>query len=132
MRIVPAAALALTLGLLTATSAASAASIVGSWSGRGTVRLTSGQVEPVSCRVRYEKGDSAGKTFVVNATCAATAGTFVLYGRVSKRAASSYRGSLFSEQHTLSGKIAISISGNSQSVRVSGERGTGSVKLRRR
>jgi hypothetical protein len=132
MRIFPAAALALTLGMLTSTSTASAASIVGSWSGRGTVRLTSGQVEPVSCRVRYEKGDSAGKTFVVNATCAATAGTFMLYGRVSKRAASSYRGSLFSEQNTLSGKIAISVRGNNQSVSVSGSRGTGSVNLKRR
>jgi len=132
MRIFPAAALALTIGTTTSASVASAASIVGSWSGRGTVRLTSGQVEPVSCRVRYEKGDSAGKTFVVNATCAAAAGTFVLYGRVSKRAASSYRGSLFSEQHTLSGKIAISVQGNNQSVSVSGSRGTGSVNLRRR
>ena len=132
MRIFPAAALALTLGLLTASSTASAASIVGSWSGRGTVRLTSGQVEPVRCRVRYEKGDSAGKTFVLNAKCAATAGTFVLYGRVSKRSASNYRGSLYGEQSTVSGKITISVGGNSQSVRVSSSMGTGSFKLRRR
>jgi hypothetical protein len=128
MRIFPAAALALTLGLLTANSTASAASIVDSWSGRGTVRLTSGHVEPV----RYEKGDSAGKTFVLNAKCAATAGTFMLYGRVSKRSASSYRGSLYGEQSTVSGKITISIRGNSQSVRVSSAMGSGSLKLRRR
>lgn len=132
MRIFPAATLALTLGLLTSTSAASAASIVGSWRGRGTVQLTSGQVEPVSCRVSYEKGDSAGKTFVLNAKCATTAGKFVLYGRVSKRSASSYRGSLFSEQHTVSGKITISVRGNSQSVHVSSSKGTGSLKLSRR
>ncbi len=132
MRISPAAALALTLGMLTATSAASAASIIGSWSGRGTVRLTSGQVEPVSCRIRYEKGDSAGKTFVLNAKCAATAGTFVLYGRVSKRSANTYRGSLFSEQYTVSGKITISVGGNSQRVRVNSSRGSGRLTLRRR
>ncbi len=132
MRIFPTAALALTLGMLTATSAASAASIIGSWSGRGTVRLASGQVEPISCRVRYEKGDSAGKTFVLNAKCAATAGTFVLYGRVSKRSASTYRGSLYGEQSTVSGKISISLRGNSQSVRVNSSRGAGSITLRRR
>ena len=132
MRISPAAALALTLGMLTATSAASAASIIGSWSGRGTVRLASGQVEPISCRVRYEKGDSAGKTFVLNAKCAATAGTFVLYGRVSKRSASSYRGSLYREETPERGKISISLSGNSQRVRVNSSRGAGSLTLRRR
>ena len=131
MRIFPAATLALTLGMLTVASAASAASIVGSWSGRGTVRLTSGQVEPVSCRVSYEKGDSAGKTFTADATCATTAGTFVLYGRISKRAPSIYRGSLFGDQGA-SGKLTISVRGNSQSVSVSSEKGTGSLKLRRR
>lgn len=128
----PGAALALTLGLLTASSAASAASLVGTWSGRGTVRLASGQVEPVSCRVSYEKGDSAGKTFVLNAKCAATAGSFVMYGRVSKRSANSYRGSIYGEQSTVSGKITISIRGNSQSVRVTSSKGTGNLKLRKR
>ena len=127
-----AATLALMLGMLTAASAAQAASIVGSWSGRGTVRLTSGQVEPVSCKVSYAKGDSAGRTFVLNAKCAATAGTFVLYGRVSKRSAGSYRGTLFNEQSMVSGKITISIRGNAQSVRVNSARGSGSLKLRRR
>jgi uncharacterized protein (DUF2147 family) len=132
MRIFSAATLALTLGMLTAASAAPAASIVGSWSGRGSVRLTSGQVEPVSCRVRYAKGDSAGKTFTVDATCASTAGTFTLYGRVSKRSASSYRGSLYGEQSTVSGKITISVRGNSQTVSVRNAQGTGSINLRRR
>lgn len=132
MRIFSAATLVFTLGMLTAVSVASAASIIGSWSGRGTVRLTSGQVEPISCRVSYEKGDSAGRTFVFNARCAATAGTFAFYGRISKRSASSYRGTLFNEQSTVSGKVTISLSGNSQSVRVSSPRGSGSLKLRRR
>ncbi len=132
MRMISIAALALALGLLTATSAASAASILGSWSGRGTVRLTEGQVEPVSCRVRYEKGDSAGKTIVFNAKCAAAGGTFLMYGRISKRGANSYRGTLFSEQSTVAGKVDITMRGNSQTARVSSSRGTGSVTLRRR
>jgi hypothetical protein len=133
MRIIPAAALALTLGMLTAADAASAASIIGSWSGRGTVRLTTGEVEPVSCKVRYENGgDVAGKTYVLNAKCAATAGTFDIYGRISQRSANVYGGSLFNAQQTVAGTVTISLHGNSQSVSVSSERGTGRVKLRRR
>lgn len=132
MRIFPTAALALTLGMLTATSVASAASIIGSWSGRGTVRLTSGQVEPVSCRVSFEKGDSRGRTFTLDAKCAATAGTFTLYGRVSKRSTSVYRGSIYGDESIASGKISISLRGNSQSVRVNSSQGSGSLTLRRR
>lgn len=132
MRIFPTAVLVLTLVILTATSAASAASIIGSWSGRGTVRLASGQVEPVSCRVSFEKGDSRGRTFTFDAKCAATAGTFTLYGRVSKRSTSSYRGSIYGDQSIASGKVSISLRGNSQSVNVSSSKGSGSLKLRRR
>ncbi len=132
MRIFSAATLALMLGLLSVASAASAASLVGSWSGRGSVRLASGQVEPVSCKVSYAKGDSAGKTFTLNSKCAFTGGTFALYGRVSKRSANSYRGSLYGDQSTVSGKISISVRGNSQSVSVRNSKGAGSLTLRRR
>ncbi len=129
MRIIPAALLAMALGLPFATSASAAANILGSWSGRGSVTLTSGQVEPVSCRIRYEKGDDRGKTFVLSATCATTAGTFVQSGRVSKRSASSYSGSLYSDQYAVSGKVTVSVRGSSQTVRVSSSKGRGSLSL---
>ena len=132
MRTFPAAGLALTLGILLIAEAAAAPSIVGSWSGRGTVRLTSGQVEPVSCRVSYEKGDSAGRTFVFNAKCAAPPGTFLLYGRISKRSASTYRGSIFNDQSRVSGKVSISLRGNSQTIRATSSQGVGNIRLRRR
>lgn len=132
MRFITAAAVALFLGVGVASSAAEAASILGNWSGRGTVRLNTGQVEPVSCRVKYEKGDSAGKTYTLNATCAAAAGTFSIYGRISQRGASSYRGVLFSEQSTMAGNVSITVRGNSQTASVSNDRGTGNVTLRKR
>ncbi len=131
MRIIPAALLEMALGMPIATSASAAANIIGSWSGRGSVTLTSGQVEPVSCRVSYEKGDDKGKTFVLNATCATTAGTFVQSGRVSKRSSSSYSGSLYSDQYSLSGKVTVSVKGSSQTIRVSSKKGRGSLSLRR-
>ncbi len=131
MRIIPAAVLAMALGMPIATSASAAANIIGSWSGRGSVTLTSGQVEPVSCRVSYEKGDDKGKTFVLNATCATTAGSFVQSGRVSKRSSSSYSGSLYSDQYAVSGKVTVSVNGSNQTIRVSSKKGRGSLSLRR-
>ena len=132
MRITSAAVLALALGLPMTASLASAASIVGSWSGRGTIRLTTGQVEPVSCRVTYEQGDEKGKTFVLKANCASTAGTFVQSDRVVKRSSSSYSGRLYSDQYAVSGNVSIKIKGSNQTVRVSSPKGTGSLKLKRR
>lgn len=132
MRIISATVLALALGIPITASMASAASIVGSWSGRGTIRLTTGQVEPVSCRVTYEKGDDKGKTFVLQANCASTAGTFVQTGRVVKRSSSSYSGRLYSDQYAVSGNVSISLSGTRQTVRVSSPKGSGSLKLKRR
>ena len=131
MRIIPAAVLAMALGMPIATSASAAANIIGSWSGRGSVTLTSGQVEPVSCRISYEKGDDKGRTFVLYATCATTAGTFEQSGRVSKRSSSSYSGSLYSDQYFVSGKVTVSVKGSSQTLRVSSKNGRGSLSLRR-
>ena len=131
MRIIPAAVLAMALGMPIAISASAAANIIGSWSGRGSVTLTSGQVEPVSCRISYEKGDDKGRTFVLYATCATTAGTFEQSGRVSKRSSSSYSGSLYSDQYSVSGKVTVSVKGSSQTLRVSSKNGRGSLSLRR-
>ena len=133
MRIIPAAMLALTLGMPAAASVASAASILGSWSGRGSVTLIpSGQVEPVSCRVSYEKGDDRGRTFVLSATCATTAGTFVQSGRVVKLSSGRYSGSLYSDQYAVAGKVNISIRGKRQTVRGSSKKGRGLLNLSKR
>ena len=130
MRIIPAALLAMAFSLPIAATA-EAASILGSWQGRGSVRVKeSGQVEPVSCSVRYEEG--TGRTFVLNATCATTAGTFQQSGRVVKRGSNSYSGRLYSDQYAVSGNVSISVSGKSQTIRVSSPKGSGSLKLRKR
>ena len=133
MRIIPTAVLALTLSVPLATSASAAASIIGSWSGRGSVTLIpSGQVEPVSCRVSYEKGDDRGKTFVLHATCATTAGTFEQDGRVVKHSSSRYTGRLYSDQYSVSGDLVISVRGSRQTVRLSSPKGRGKLNLNKR
>ena len=130
MRIISAAVLALVLGLPATAGVASAASIVGSWSGRGTIRLTSGQVEPVSCNVSYEK--STGRTFLLSARCATTAGIFEQSGRIVQRSSGNFTGRLYSEQYSVSGDLNISLSGSSQTVRISSPKGSGSIRLRKR
>ena len=133
MRIIHAAMLALALSVPLAASASAAASIIGSWSGRGSVTLIpSGQVEPVSCRVSYEKGDDRGKTFVLHATCATTAGTFAQSGRVVKLSSSKYTGRLYSDQYAVSGDLIISVRGSRQTVRVSSAKARGVLKLNKR
>ena len=131
MRIIPAALVAVAFSMPIAATAEAAASILGSWQGRGSVRVKeSGQVEPVSCSVRYEEG--SGRTFVLNATCATTAGTFQQSGRIVKLGSNSYSGSLYSDQYAVSGKVSISVSGKSQTIRVNSSKGSGSLKLRKR
>ncbi len=132
MRIIPAAVLALALSLPLATSA-TAASIIGSWSGRGSMTLIpSGHVEPVSCKISYEIGDEKGKTFLLHAICATTAGTFVQTGRIVQRSASKYAGRFYSDEHTVSGKVTISVRGSRQTVIVSSPKGKGKLNLRKR
>ncbi len=130
MRIISAAVLALMLGLPMTASLASAASIAGSWSGRGTIRMVSGQLEPVSCSVRYEK--STGRTFLLHARCSTTAGVFEQSGRVVQRSSGKYSGRLYSDQYAVSGDLNISLSGSSQVVRISSPKGTGSLRLKKR
>ena len=132
MRIIPATMLALALSLSLVTSA-TAASIRGSWSGRGTVTLIpSGHVEPVSCRVNYEKGDDRGRTSVLHATCASTAGTFVQTGRVVKLSSSKYTGRLYSGFYDVEGEVSISVRGTRQTVIVTSSKGKGKFNLRKR
>jgi hypothetical protein len=132
MRIIPAAVLAIGISVPLAASASAAASIIGSWSGRGSVTLTSGQVEPVSCKVSYESGDDRGKTFVLNARCATTAGIFVQSGRVVRRSSNSYSGRLYSEQYSVSGNVSITVSGSRQTISVSSSKGRGRLSLSKR
>lgn len=133
MRIIPATALALALSLPLLTNASAAASIIGSWKGRGSVTLIpSGHVETVRCKVSYEKGDDRGKTFVLHATCATTAGTFSQTGRVVKLSPSRYTGRLYSGQYKASGLVSISIRGSKQTVIVTSAKAKGKFILTKR
>ncbi|MGI9383585.1 MAG: hypothetical protein ACR2PO_10555 [Methyloligellaceae bacterium] len=130
MRTILACLLTVTFGALTAVSDANAASIVGAWSGGGTIKLASGGTEVVRCRVSYSQ-DTA-KTYGIAAVCATTAGTISQSGRVVKVRGNNYSGRLYNKEYSVSGKIAISVRGSRQTLTVSSPKGSGRLTLNRR
>ncbi len=127
MRYIFTCLLMMVVGGFAGANVAKAASIAGSWSGGGSVKLSSGQVEKVSCRIRYEQG--SGRTFVLYVTCAHSNGTFQVSGRIVKLSNSRYSGRLYSEQYGTAGDVGISVSGNRQTVKAKSSKGTATVML---
>ena len=127
MRYVFACLLTIVVGAFAGVDIAKAASIVGSWSGGGSVKLTSGQVENVRCRIRYEQG--SGRTVVLYVTCAHSNGTFQVSGRIVKLGNSNYSGRLYSEQYGTAGAVSISVRGNRQTLKAKSSKGTATVML---
>ena len=127
MHYVLACLLTLAFGMLANTSSASAASLEGSWRGGGKVKLADGQVEPVRCRLRYEKGD--GRTFVLYANCAHANGTFSQSGRIVKLGTDRYSGKMRSDQYSISGNVSIRVRGKRQTLTARSPKGTATVVL---
>lgn len=129
-RLLPIVLLPLAVALPGSQSSARADVLTGAWSGGGTVKMTSGHVEKVRCRVRYSK--STGNTYLINATCSSTGGTFAQTGRVVRISGNSFRGRLYSDQYDVSGNVSISVRGKRQTVSVSSAKGRGSLALSKR
>ncbi len=118
------------LGLFIGAGPALAGTIEGSWSGSGTVRLASGHVEPVRCRISYQ--ESTGRTFVIRANCSHANGTFEQSGRVVKLGASQYSGRLYSNQYDVAGNLRITVNGGRQTLRAFSDKGTAQLNLKKR
>jgi hypothetical protein len=124
-----AAALALNCAGLSAARADSAP-LVGSWSGSGSIAFASGSKERARCRAQYAK---TGETsYRMSATCATASAKVDQTAMLTRTGARTYVGSFFNQQYNTGGSIRITISGGSQSVRLSGEAGTASFTLRKR
>lgn len=129
MRYVLVCLLTMAAGAFAGADVAKAASIIGSWKGNGSVRLTSGQVERIRCRMRYEQG--SGRTVVLYITCAHANGTFEVSGRIVKISNSSYSGRLYSEHYNTAGDVRITVRGNRQTLKAISAKGTATVFLTR-
>jgi hypothetical protein len=114
--------------LLAAPAVAQAADLAGSWKGGGTVTFASGSSEKARCRATFSP--SGKSSYDVSATCATQSGT-VSQTAFVRGSGSSYRGTFYNPEFDASGKISISVSGRSQTVRLNSNKGSAVIRLSR-
>jgi hypothetical protein len=126
---------ALAMPLLVAGLAASPAAIAqsagleGSWHGAGSVAFASGQRERAQCRAQYRRASS--NAYTVTATCATPSGRATQTATVRRVGGNTYQGQFHNSEYNVSGTISVTVGGNRQSVRLSGDGGSASFELRR-
>jgi hypothetical protein len=120
----------LIVGLLLSDGAmAQSAGLEGSWRGGGSVSFGSGQMERAQCRAQYRR--ASGTSYAVTATCATPSGRATQTAILRQVGGNSYQGQFHNSEYNVSGTIFVTVSGNRQSVRLSGEAGQGSFELHR-
>lgn len=107
-----------------------AASLQGSWSGRGFVKPKAEQRERVRCRVSYTR--LSRKVFAVSARCASASATLRQTGTVLMVRSNVYVGDFYNSQFDVRGRIRVTVSGAKQTVRLSSRDATGQLSLRKR
>jgi hypothetical protein len=115
-------------GVLAGPSLANAADLTGSWKGGGTVQFNSGATESARCRATFSPSGKAA--YDVSATCATQSGT-VSQTAFVRGNGSSFRGTFYNPEFDTSGKIQISVSGRSQTVRLTSTKGSAVIRLSR-
>lgn len=105
-------------------------SLAGTWSGGGWVSFASGNKERARCRAHYSP--QGGNSYSLSATCATASGKASQQATVYQVAANRFRGSFYNSDYNVSGSIRVVLSGNSQSVTLSGDSGSASLSLSRR
>lgn len=122
------AGLGLAVGVGAPEIATAESSLVGSWSGGGTVRFPSGAVEKASCRATYRR---SGAGYTMSGVCATPSGRAEQTATLRRVAANKYAGSFHNPEYGMSGSISVTISGNSQTVYLSSDSASASIRLRR-
>lgn len=117
------------VGFLGAPVWAGAADLSGSWKGGGTVSFNSGASESARCRATFSPSGGTS-AYDVSATCATQSGT-VSQTAFIRGSGNSYRGTFYNPEFDTSGKIQISVSGKSQVVRLTSNKGSAVIRLSR-
>ena len=110
--------------------AAAAVPLEGEWRGKGTVQITKGAQENLSCRVKYSPQSSGVYDF--HAVCASASVRIIQTGVVSKATDTSYLGTGHNAEWDVSGRVRIEINGQKQTVTVTASQGSGRLTLRKR
>ena len=112
----------------TATQSQSAG-LDGAWRGGGSVAFGSGQAERAQCRAQFRR--SSATSYTLTATCATASGRATQTATVRRVGGNSYQGTFHNREYNTSGTIFITVAGNRQSVRLTGDAGSASLELRR-
>ena len=110
-------------------TAAQSAGLEGSWHGGGSVAFASGQHERAQCRAHYRRASS--NAYMVTATCATPSGRATQTATLRQVGGNTYRGQFHNAEYDVTGTISVIVSGNRQSVRLSGDAGSAAFELRR-
>jgi hypothetical protein len=110
-------------------AAAQSAGLEGSWSGSGSVAFASGQRERAQCRAQYRR--ASANAYMLTATCATPSGRATQTAILRQVGGNTYRGQFRNAEYDVSGTISVTVNGNRQSVRLTGDAGTGAFELRR-
>jgi hypothetical protein len=110
-------------------AAAQSSSLEGSWRGGGSVAFASGQQERAQCRAQYRR--ASGNAYTVTATCATPSGRATQTATLRQVGGNTYQGQFRNTEYDVSGTISVTVSGNRQSVRLTGDAGSAAFELRR-
>lgn len=110
-------------------AAAQSAGLEGSWHGGGSVAFGSGQHERAQCRAQYRR--ASANAYTVTATCATPSGRATQTATLRQVGGNTYQGQFRNSEYDVSGTIVVTVSGNRQSVRLSGDAGSAAFELRR-
>src|SRR5262245_20916198 len=120
----------LTAGLVASHGvAAQSAGLEGSWHGGGSVAFASGQRERAQCHAQYRR--ASDRAYTVTATCATPSGRATQVATLRQTGGNTYQGQFRNNEYDVSGTIVVTVSGNRQSVRLTGDGGSAAFELRR-
>ena len=111
-------------------SVAEAASLTGTWRGKGKMTLNSGAKETVRCRVRYSAQSSI--KFDMNAKCASVSGSINQNGSLQKVGENRYSGSVYNAQYGVTASVHVRVNGSRQRISISSDKGSASISLSKR
>ena len=114
---------------LSSHGAAQSASLDGSWSGSGSVVFASGGREPARCRLQYSR--ASGSSYLLTGICATTSGRASQTATLHRVGANTYRGRFYNPEYAVTGTIHVTVAGNRQTARMTSDRGSASIELRR-
>jgi hypothetical protein len=102
----------------------------GSWSGGGEVAFAAtGSRERARCRAHYQRRSK--DSYAMQATCATASGKAAQTATLHRVGENKYRGNFHNAEYDISGTIFVTVSGNSQSVRLSSSSGSALFRLSR-